>query len=132
MSALQTSGVKTLNNLTPPPHPEDNGTNVEVNGRSYSAGQSKNSTNSSGQTVTTVTVDTKKLQDILENQGAGAIVKIPVTTGSQVAVVVLTGQMINTMEQNGATLVLETEAATYTLPPRKSTLAPSPASWVKT
>jgi hypothetical protein len=115
--ASQTTGVKHLIDPTPPPPPsEDNGANVEVNGQSYSAGQSETSTNGTGQTVTTVTVDTKKLQDIIENQGQGAVVTIPVTTGSQVASGVLTGQMVDTMEQNGATLVIETETATYTLP----------------
>ena len=91
-------------------------TNVEVNGQSYSAGTSVTGTNARGQTVTTVTVDTDKLQDILENQGQGATVTIPVATGSSVASGVLTGDMLDTMEQNGATLVIDTGNATYTLP----------------
>ena len=91
-------------------------TNVEVNGQSYSAGTSETGTNAQGQTVTTVTVDTQQLQDILENQGTGAIVTIPVAMGSEVAAGVLTGEMVDTMEQNGATLVIDTGSATYTLP----------------
>ena len=95
---------------------DDGGAAVEVNGQFYSAGTSQTSTNANGQTVTTVTVDTQQLQNILENQGAGAVVMIPFTTGSAVASGVLTGEMVDTLEQNGATLVIDTGSATYTLP----------------
>ncbi len=128
MEATQTTGAKTLVNAPPPfigggstGGSTTGGTgnmdaNLEINGDSYSAGTSETGTNASGQTVTTVTVDTDKLQDILEIQGQGATVKIPVATGSTVASGVLTGDMVDTMEQNGATLVIDTGSATYTLP----------------
>jgi hypothetical protein len=89
---------------------------VEVNGQSYSAGTSDTTTNTGGQSVTTVTVDTQQLQDILENQGQGATVTIPVATGSDVVAGVLTGDMVDTLQENGATLVIQTDNATYTLP----------------
>jgi hypothetical protein len=125
----KTQGAGTIaddDTLPPPPPPDDGGTggntggdaatNVEVNGESYSAGTSDNSTNGEGQAVTTVTVDTAQLQDILEGQGQGATVTIPIETGADVAAGVLTGDMVDTMEENGATLVIQTENATYTLP----------------
>ncbi len=90
--------------------------NVEVNGESYTAGESETGTSADGRTQTTVTVDTDKLQDILESQGAGAVVTIPITTGSEVAAGVLTGEMVDNMAESGATLVMQTETATYTIP----------------
>ncbi|MEA4893237.1 MAG: Ig-like domain-containing protein [Peptococcaceae bacterium] len=89
---------------------------VEVNGEPQSAGTSASSTKTSGQTVTTVTVDTDKLNTILKSKGTGATVTIPVTTGSDIAAGVLTGDMVDSMEENGATFVIQTEIATYTLP----------------
>lgn len=89
---------------------------VEVNGQAQSAGTSQTTTNESGQTVTTVTVDTGKLQSALTSQGAGATVTIPVTGGASVASGVLTGSMVNTMETNGAILEIRTDSATYSLP----------------
>ena len=115
----------------PPPPPETGGstggstggntggstnTNVEVNGTSYSAGTTESTTNGQGQSVTTVTVDTDRLEDILESQGQGAVVTIPVAADTDIAAGVLTGAMVDTMEDIGATLVIATENATYTLP----------------
>ena len=106
--------------LVAPSYPDNNkssdDTEIIVNGESHSAGTSKTSTNSNGKTQTTVTVDTEKLQDILENHGTGSTVTIPVTTGSEVAAGMLTGEMVSIMEDKGSTLVIQTGTATYTLP----------------
>ena len=89
---------------------------LEVNGKSQNAGTTESETNSAGQTQTTVTVDTGKLQDILDQQRKNATVTIPITTGSDIAAGVLTGAMVDSMEQNGATLVIQTGRSVYTLP----------------
>ena len=91
------------------------GAPVIVNKETYTAGTSKDTTEG-GKTVTKVTVDTGKLQSILTAQGQNASVVIPVTTGSQVAAGVLTGQMVRNMESQNATLEIQTPLATYTLP----------------
>jgi len=92
------------------------GASVIVNGETKTAGTSKTTTGTDGQTTTTVTVDTDKLKAFLESQGSGATVIIPVTGRSDVAAGVLTGKMVKSMESQKATLVIQTDSATYTLP----------------
>ena len=94
----------------------NNGVAVIVNGESKTAGTAQTTTSSSGQTTTTVTVDTSKLENILASQGAGATVTIPVTGGSDVAAGTLTGAMVKNMESKDATLVVQTDSGSYTLP----------------
>ena len=89
---------------------------VIVNGKSQTAGTSQTTTNSSGQTTTTLTVDTDKLKTILDSQGSGATVTIPITGNSDVAAGTLTGAMVKSMEDKDATLVVQTASGTYTLP----------------
>jgi len=91
------------------------GAPVIVNKETYTAGTSKDTTEG-GKTVTQVTVDTGKLQSILAAKGQNASVVIPVTTGSEVVSGVLTGQMVRNMETQNATLEIQTNSATYTLP----------------
>jgi hypothetical protein len=91
------------------------GAPVIVNKQSYTAGTSKD-TIENGKKVTQVTVDSSKLQTILAPQGQNASVVIPVTTGSQVVAGLLTGQMVKNMETKEATLEIQTNSATYTLP----------------
>ncbi|MDP4153236.1 MAG: S-layer homology domain-containing protein, partial [Bacillota bacterium] len=90
--------------------------NIMVNGQFNNAGNSETKTESSGQVVTTVTVDTEKLGKILDSQDTGATVTIPVTNGANVASGVLTGEMVKTMETKDATLEIKTDSAKYTLP----------------
>jgi len=87
---------------------------VEVNGEKQDAGTSSTTTNN-GQTVTTVTVDDNKLNTILEQKGNNATVTIPVSN-TDVAVGVLTGQMVKNMETKEAVLEIATGNVTYTLP----------------
>lgn len=94
----------------------NSGATVIVNGASKTAGTSKTTTNSSGQTVTTVTVDSAKLQSILASEQSGATVTLPVTGNPNAAAGVLTGEMLKNMEQKEATLVVQTNSGTYTLP----------------
>ncbi|MET0016895.1 S-layer homology domain-containing protein [Oscillibacter sp.] len=94
----------------------NNGAAVIVNGETKTAGTAQTATNSSGQTTTTVTVDTSKLENILASQGTGATVTIPITGNSDVAAGTLTGAMVKNMETKDATLVVQTHSGTYTLP----------------
>ncbi len=91
------------------------GAQIIVNGETRTAGTSVTETNPSGQTVTTVTVNTDSLKKILEEEGGGANVVIPVTTGADVAAGVLTGEMVKDMEEKDATLVVRTNTMTYTI-----------------
>ena len=88
---------------------------VIVNGETLNAGTSQTTT-VNGLTTTTVTVDDQILQQILNAKGNNTTVVIPVNTGSDVASGILTGQMVKNMETTRATLIVETNTATYTLP----------------
>ncbi|MEA4893902.1 MAG: S-layer homology domain-containing protein [Oscillospiraceae bacterium] len=114
--AIQVPGNSSDDGWSSNSTPTLDGTAVYVNGKSYTAGETKHGTNEAGQTQTTVTVDTDRLQQILESQGADATVKVSITTGSAVSSGVLTGQMVKNMEEKSATLVVETGSANYTLP----------------
>jgi hypothetical protein len=94
----------------------NNGAAVIVNGETKTAGTAQTTTNPSGQTVTTVTVDTGKLQTILDSQSSGATVTIPISGNSDVAAGTLTGAMVKSMENKEATLVVQTASGSYTLP----------------
>ncbi len=73
-------------------------------------------TQENGQTVTTVSVDSGKLEQKLSQAGQGGTITIPVQTASDKVVVALTGDMLKSMETKAAVLELQTEKATYTLP----------------
>lgn len=92
------------------------GAEVIVNGESQTAGTSEKSTDSDGRSVTTVTIDAKKLKTILDGQDAGAAITVPVAGGSDVAESVLTGETVKEMEQKEATLEIKTDSATYAIP----------------
>lgn len=89
---------------------------VMVNGKPQTAGTAETGTDANGKTLTTVTVDTEQLEKILEASGERATVTISVTDAPGTARGVLTGEMVGAMEQNGATLIIQTGGATYTLP----------------
>jgi|GEM_PF-1049433 len=97
---------------------EDNtdGAPVIVNGDEQNAGTSEDSMQD-GKTVTTVTVDDDKLNDILEQEGNGANVIIPILdSDSDIKAGILTGQMVKNMEDKESTLEIKTDSASYTLP----------------
>ena len=118
MASTQTTGAKAL--LTSVSYGGDSsstgtGAAVIVNGESQTAGTSQTTTSASGQTVTTVTVDSNKLENILASEKSGVMVTIPIT-GSDVAAGTLTGAMVKSMENKDATLAIQTDSGTYTLP----------------
>jgi hypothetical protein len=89
---------------------------VIVNGESKTAGTAQTATGSDGRTTTTVTVDSGRLESILASEKRGATVIIPVAGKADAAAGVLTGQMVKTMENQAAVLVIRTDSANYTLP----------------
>jgi len=113
---ILTNGVQvTVKSKSSPTTTTTTDTVVEVNGEKQDAGTSSTTTNN-GQTVTTVTVDDNKLNTILEQKGNNATVTIPISNETDVAVGVLTGQMVKNMETKEAVLEIATGNVTYTLP----------------
>ncbi|RUT27658.1 hypothetical protein EJP77_20295, partial [Paenibacillus zeisoli] len=100
---------------TPAPTTTTGDVEVIVNGKVETAGTSSTS-QQDGQSVTTITIDEKKLEQRLQSEGSGAVITIPVKTSSDVVVAKLNGQMIKNMESKQAVLEIHTENATYTLP----------------
>ncbi|MED4599834.1 S-layer homology domain-containing protein, partial [Paenibacillus validus] len=97
------------------PETTNTGVDVLVNGKAENAGTAATTTVNE-QTVTTITVDHKKLEEKLSIEGQRAVITIPMNTKSDVVVGELNGQMVKTMEQKLAVLEIKTEKATYTLP----------------
>lgn len=97
--------------------PESTNTGVEilVNGKVVNVGIAT-TTKRNGQTVTTIAIDQKKLNDKLAAEGQHAVVMIPVNTESHVVVGELNGQTVKNMESKEAVLEIKTEKASYTLP----------------
>ncbi|MFB9278576.1 putative Ig domain-containing protein [Cohnella cellulosilytica] len=96
------------------------GTNEEavivlVNGKEENAGTATTGKRND-QTLLTIAVDEKKLDDKLAAEGQGAVVTIPVKSQSDVIVGELNGQMVKNMENKEAVLVLQTDNAAYTIP----------------
>ncbi|MFC5471282.1 S-layer homology domain-containing protein, partial [Cohnella suwonensis] len=91
------------------------GVEVLVNGKAENAGTAT-TTKVNEQTVTTVAVDSKKLEDKLAAEGEHAVITIPVNTKSDVVIGELDGQMVKDMEQKQAVVEIKTADATYTLP----------------
>jgi uncharacterized protein YjdB len=91
------------------------GVDVLVNGKAESAGTAKTET-VNGRTVTTITVDPQKLDERLAAAGNNAVITIPVNTGSDVVIGVLTGQMVKNMENKQAIVEIKSDNASYTLP----------------
>ena len=89
---------------------------VIVDGESQKAGRAVTTTGTDGRTTTTVTLDSDKLEDMLDSAEDGAEVTIPITSGSDVAAGVLTGDSVRSMQSKNAALVIQTGSVTYSLP----------------
>jgi S-layer homology domain. len=97
------------------PETTNTGVDVLVNGKVENAGTAT-TTKVNDQTVTTITVDQKKLEDKLAAEGNNSVVTIPVNAKSEVIVSELNGQMVRNMESKQAVLEIKTDKASYTLP----------------
>ncbi|WP_259620158.1 InlB B-repeat-containing protein [Paenibacillus doosanensis] len=91
------------------------GVDVLVNGKAENAGTATTAT-VNNQSVTTIAVDPKKLEEKLAAEGQHAVITIPMTAKSDVVVGELNGQMVKNMESSQAVVELKTDSATYTLP----------------
>lgn len=94
---------------------DNRGVDVLVNGKAENAGTALNS-EVNGRQVTTISVDEAKLQQRLAAAGDKAVITIPVSAGSDVAIGELNGRMVKNMENRQAVVEIRTGQATYTLP----------------
>ncbi len=69
-----------------------------------------------GKTATTVTLDNKKIQEMLKTESAKSIITIQVNINSDVVAGQLNGQTVKNMENKDAVLEIKTGNVTYTLP----------------
>ena len=97
------------------PSAQPQSTEVIVNGEVQNAGTTTTST-VGGKTVTTVSVDGSKIKAALDAKGNNSTVVISINGTADIAVGALNGQTIKDMEEKGATLVIKTDTASYTLP----------------
>lgn len=93
-----------------------NSTDVIVDGVHQSVGTLNTVTDSVGRVTKTVTVDPFKLENILSSKGNGATILIPVSGSNDVAEGILSGDIVRSLELKSATLVVQTDNASYTLP----------------
>lgn len=91
-------------------------TEVKVDGKSASVGTTTSSTDTDGKRTVAVTLDTEELSEVLKSSGSGVTVTIAFKGDCEVNEVILTGQMLRSLEDYDSTLVLETGEASYLLP----------------
>jgi len=97
------------------PETTDSGVDILINGKVENAGTAATSKRND-QSVRTIFVDQKKLEDKLAAEGQGAVVTIPVSAKSDVVIGELNGQMVKSMESKQAVVAIKTDQATYTIP----------------
>ncbi|RKP46283.1 S-layer homology domain-containing protein [Cohnella endophytica] len=111
----QTTSAPPSTSPTTPVSATPGSVEILVNGKVESAGTATTTT-VNNQTVTTVVIDPKKLEEKLAKEGQHAVVTIPVTAKSDVVIGELNGQMVKNLEGKQAIVELKTDKATYTLP----------------
>ena len=97
------------------PVPIANDASILINGTAETVGTSTKGKRND-QTITTIALDQKKLEDKLAAEGKGAVVSISANTKSDVVVGELNGQMVRNMQEQQAVLEIRTGNATFTLP----------------
>ncbi|WP_339286893.1 S-layer homology domain-containing protein [Paenibacillus sp. FSL E2-0201] len=96
------------------PTPVANDASILINGKAETVGTATNGKRND-QTLTTIALDQKKLEDKLAAEGKGAVISISATSKSDVLVGELNGQMVKNMQGNQAVLEIKTGNATITL-----------------
>ncbi|SFM50839.1 Fibronectin type III domain-containing protein, partial [Paenibacillus sp. 1_12] len=116
-SNSNSGGSDTSTQLATPSTEDTGGTVVQilVNGKAENAGTATTTT-VNNQAVTTIWIDSKKMEDMLALANQHTVITIPVNTNTDVVVVELNGQIVKSMEQKQAVVEIKTENATYTLP----------------
>ncbi|MEK3736835.1 Ig-like domain-containing protein [Paenibacillus sp. FSL H7-0941] len=97
------------------PAPVVNDASILINGKAETVGTATNGKRNE-QTLTTIVLDQKKLEDKLATEGKGTVVSIAANSKSDVIVGELNGQMVKNMQGNQAILEIKTGNATFTLP----------------
>ncbi|MFD1885732.1 S-layer homology domain-containing protein [Paenibacillus wenxiniae] len=95
---------------------------VLVNGKQEDAGEATTTTENNIKT-TTIDVDTNKLKTKLDAEGLNAIVTIPISSDSDVNRAQIDGQALQNMQDKSATIVLQTDTASYKLPAKEIQLS---------
>ncbi|MEK0314842.1 S-layer homology domain-containing protein [Cohnella sp. 56] len=108
------------NDVTIPANTEQ-AVEVWVNGKAENAGKASTS-EVEGIKTTRIAVDPDRLQRKLEAEGRHAVVTIPVRSSSDVIVGELGAQTVKNMQELEATLVIQTDRGSYTLPSRQINL----------
>lgn len=75
-----------------------------------------NVTQVNGQNVATVTVNTQAITNLIQQNGAGITIAIPVTATADVVKAELPGTLIQTMQASQVIVKVETAAASYAIP----------------
>ncbi|MFA7661467.1 MAG: S-layer homology domain-containing protein, partial [Anaerovoracaceae bacterium] len=89
---------------------------IFINGVEETVGNTMNWTNSEGRSVTSITLDSENVDRILDSAGANPVLILSMNTQADVVSGVFTGDVANVMNEKGATLVIETQRASYSLP----------------
>jgi len=92
-----------------------NNVDIQINGKTENAGTATTS-KEGDKTITTISIDSEKLEAKLKVEGNNAVVTIPVREGSNIVVGELNGQMVKNMENKLAVLEIKSGDNTYTLP----------------
>ncbi|MEK3768609.1 Ig-like domain-containing protein [Paenibacillus sp. FSL R5-0887] len=100
---------------SPTPAPVVNAASILINGKAETVGTATNGKRNE-QTLTTIVLDQKKLEDKLATEGKGTVVSIGANSKSDVIVSELNGQMVKNMQGNQAILEIKAGNATFTLP----------------
>ena len=102
--------------IIPPVFFINNVAQIVIDGKPQLLGTYETTTDIYGRTTTTVTVDTGKLTDILKAEEKGITITIPIAGSPDAAVGILTGSMIKVLQEKEATIILQTERASYIIP----------------
>ncbi|MBP1903739.1 hypothetical protein J2Z32_000351 [Paenibacillus turicensis] len=94
--------------------PNKQGVPILVNGKMENIAKSQTTTVNK-RTVTTITPNVAKLQQMMEKEKDGLVVTIPASEASDVVIGKLTGDMVKLMEDKSAVLELTTPIASYKL-----------------
>ncbi len=93
---------------------ENNKVEGSVNGKPFVIGTTE-TTKRGAETVTTVSVDSQAINQILGSEGNNTVITIPVGKAN-VGAGVLTGDLVKSMENHQAVIEIKTDNVTYTLP----------------
>ncbi|GGD81825.1 glycosyl hydrolase family 18 protein [Paenibacillus nasutitermitis] len=97
------------------PNTTDTGMNILINGELVRIGTVITS-KVNNKLVTTITLDQKKLEERLKNAGSGAVITLPASVKSDAYIFELSMQMVNLLQDSLATIVIQTDNASYSLP----------------